>query len=86
MDGRDVFLTAAFTGYAPRPEQVVQYYRASSAVLALQNYNNTSTFEEEGTPDVSSSVFVMIRVGSRVPGWPRNAVYLCIICPMVHKQ
>jgi hypothetical protein len=37
----------------PRPEQVVQYYRASTAALALDGYNNTAIFEAEGTPDVS---------------------------------
>ena len=28
---------------SPKPEQVVQYYRASSAVLTLDGYNNTAT-------------------------------------------
>ncbi|KAH6918327.1 hypothetical protein BKA70DRAFT_1394021 [Coprinopsis sp. MPI-PUGE-AT-0042] len=37
----------------PRPEQVVQYFRASTAALSLDGYNNTAIFEEEGTPDVS---------------------------------
>ncbi|KXN83090.1 hypothetical protein AN958_01841 [Leucoagaricus sp. SymC.cos] len=35
----------------PRPEQVVQYYRASSIVLTLDGYNNTATYGPEGTPD-----------------------------------
>ena len=52
MSGRDIYLTAHFIGLAPHPEQVVQYYRASSAALALQNYNNTAIFEEEGAPDI----------------------------------
>jgi len=36
----------------PQPEQVVQYYRASSIALSLDGYNNTAIFEAEGTPDV----------------------------------
>ncbi|KAJ7038056.1 hypothetical protein C8F04DRAFT_1091208 [Mycena alexandri] len=41
------------TGTAPpQPEQVIQYYRASSIALALDGYNNTSIFEADGTPDV----------------------------------
>ncbi|KAJ7935676.1 hypothetical protein B0H13DRAFT_1949166 [Mycena leptocephala] len=36
----------------PQPEQVVQYYRASSVALSLDGYNNTSVFEADGTPDV----------------------------------
>jgi hypothetical protein len=35
----------------PAPEQVVQYYRASSAVLTLDGYNNTATYAVEGTAD-----------------------------------
>lgn len=35
----------------PRPEQVVQYYRASSIALTLDQYNNTATYAAEGTPD-----------------------------------
>jgi hypothetical protein len=37
---------------SPQPESAIQYYRASSVVLALQGYNNTAVFQEEGTPDV----------------------------------
>ncbi|KAJ7644159.1 hypothetical protein FB45DRAFT_289713 [Roridomyces roridus] len=37
----------------PQPEQVVQYYRASSIALSLDGYNNTAIFEAEGTPDVA---------------------------------
>lgn len=29
---------------APHPEQAIQYYRASSAVLTLDGYNNSATF------------------------------------------
>ncbi|KAF7314315.1 hypothetical protein MKEN_00904100 [Mycena kentingensis (nom. inval.)] len=37
----------------PQPEQMVQYYRASSIALSLDGYNNTAIFEAEGTPDVA---------------------------------
>ncbi|KAJ7021667.1 hypothetical protein C8F04DRAFT_1195223 [Mycena alexandri] len=37
----------------PQPEQVIQYYRASSIALSLDGYNNTSVFLADGTPDVS---------------------------------
>ena len=30
--------------HAPMPQQVIQYYRASSAVLTLDGYNNSATF------------------------------------------
>ncbi|CAA7271480.1 unnamed protein product [Cyclocybe aegerita] len=36
---------------APKPEQAVQYYRASSVVLTLDGYNNTGALGPEGTPD-----------------------------------
>ena len=35
----------------PAPEQAIQYYRASSAVLTLDGYNNTATYAVEGTAD-----------------------------------
>ena len=35
----------------PAPEQAVQYYRASSAVLSLDGYVNAATYQVEGTPD-----------------------------------
>ncbi|KAF5356860.1 hypothetical protein D9756_006783 [Leucocoprinus leucothites] len=35
----------------PRPEQVIQYYRASSIALTLDQYNNTATYAPEGTVD-----------------------------------
>lgn len=35
----------------PRPEQVIQYYRASSVALTLDGYNNSATYAPEGTPD-----------------------------------
>ncbi|KAF4618532.1 hypothetical protein D9613_009704 [Agrocybe pediades] len=37
----------------PRPEQVIQYYRASTIALSLEGYNNTATYGPEGTPDSS---------------------------------
>ncbi|KAJ7761500.1 hypothetical protein DFH07DRAFT_815202 [Mycena maculata] len=40
------------TTLPPQPEQVVEYYRASSIALSLDGYNNTAIFEAEGTPDV----------------------------------
>ncbi|THU99592.1 hypothetical protein K435DRAFT_964395 [Dendrothele bispora CBS 962.96] len=36
---------------APKPEQAIQYYRASSAVLTLDGYNNSAVLGTEGTPD-----------------------------------
>ena len=37
----------------PRPEQVIQYYRASSVALTLDGYNDTSALAENQTaPDV----------------------------------
>lgn len=36
---------------APKPEQVIQYYRASSVALTLDGYNNTGALEADGTPD-----------------------------------
>lgn len=38
-------------GSIPRPEQVIQYYRASSVALTLDGYNNTATYAPDGTPD-----------------------------------
>ncbi|KIM37034.1 hypothetical protein M413DRAFT_52636, partial [Hebeloma cylindrosporum] len=36
----------------PQPEQVVQYYRASSIALSMDGYNNTATYAAaDGTPD-----------------------------------
>ncbi|KAJ3571231.1 hypothetical protein NP233_g3899 [Leucocoprinus birnbaumii] len=35
----------------PRPEQVVQYYRASSIALTLDGYNNTATYAAAGAPN-----------------------------------
>lgn len=36
----------------PQPEQVIQYYRASTVALTLDGYNNTAVFGDENTPDV----------------------------------
>ncbi|KAJ8697168.1 hypothetical protein PTI98_006966 [Pleurotus ostreatus] len=35
----------------PKPEQTVQYYRASSVALTFDGYNNTGALADEGTPD-----------------------------------
>ncbi|KIM37037.1 hypothetical protein M413DRAFT_448756 [Hebeloma cylindrosporum] len=35
----------------PQPEQVVQYYRASSIALSVDGYSNTATYAADGTPD-----------------------------------
>lgn len=43
--------SAPYTGL-PQPEQVVQYYRASSIALSLDGYNNSATYGMEGTPDL----------------------------------
>jgi hypothetical protein len=41
----------AVNASTPRPEQVIQYYRASSIALTLDGYNNTATYAPAGTPD-----------------------------------
>jgi len=38
---------------APEPEQVVQYYRASSVALTLDGYNNTAVYNLTNTTDVA---------------------------------
>ncbi|KAE9397149.1 hypothetical protein BT96DRAFT_823734 [Gymnopus androsaceus JB14] len=38
---------------APKPEQVVQYYRSSTVALTLDGYNNTAVFAANGTADVA---------------------------------
>lgn len=43
--GADDLLTA------PKPEQAVQYYRASSVALTYNGYNNTAVLMPEGTTD-----------------------------------
>jgi len=35
----------------PQPEQIIQYYRASSIALSMDGYNNTATYASDGTPD-----------------------------------
>ena len=38
---------------SPKPEEVVQYYRASSAALALEGYNNTAQLSDNTSlPDI----------------------------------
>lgn len=39
----------ASSSSAPQPEQAVQYYRASSVVLTLDGYNDTSVFTNDST-------------------------------------
>ncbi|KAF5329000.1 hypothetical protein D9758_018862 [Tetrapyrgos nigripes] len=46
-----VYLYNASTPDAPKPEQAIQYYRASSAVLTLDGYNNSAALEANGTAD-----------------------------------
>ena len=36
---------------SPKPEQTVQYYRASTVALTLDGYNNTGALEADGTPN-----------------------------------
>lgn len=56
IDNKDNIATQRYNGTLatpPRPEQVVQYYRASTAALALEGYNNTAILSEDGgAPDV----------------------------------
>lgn len=35
----------------PQPEQAIQYYRASSVALTLDDYNNTGALGSDGTPN-----------------------------------
>ncbi|CAK5284171.1 unnamed protein product [Mycena citricolor] len=37
----------------PQPEQVIQYYRASSIALSLDGYNNSAVFQGAGAPDTA---------------------------------
>jgi len=37
---------------SPKPEQTVQYYRASSVAMTLDGYNNTGALGPEGTSDI----------------------------------
>ncbi|KAH6918314.1 hypothetical protein BKA70DRAFT_1246842, partial [Coprinopsis sp. MPI-PUGE-AT-0042] len=56
IQNKDSIATERYNGSTitpPRPEQVVQYFRGSTAALSLDGYNNTAIFEDEGTPDVS---------------------------------
>ena len=42
--------TTAYAGAGegpPQPEQVIQYYRASSVALSLDGYNNSAVFSED---------------------------------------
>ncbi|CAL1698963.1 unnamed protein product [Somion occarium] len=53
--------------FAPRPEQVVQYYRASSVALTLEGYNDTTALQENSTdPDVP------------IPSWVDGTLLDCL--------
>lgn len=53
--------------FAPRPEEAVQYYRASSVVLSLDGYNDTTVLQENPTgPDVP------------LPGWVDSTTLDCL--------
>ena len=66
------------TASSPQPEQVVQYYRASSLALGIDGYNNTAVFlntEDDGdapdTPLPESTDWDLLRclnstIGSRI--------------------
>lgn len=50
---------ASLNGSLPRPEQAVQYFRASSLVLTLDGYNNSATLAAKGdAPDVPLPAWV----------------------------
>ena len=52
---------------APQPEQAVQYYRASSIVLTLDGYNDTTALQENATsPDVP------------LPTWTNSSLLNCL--------
>ncbi|KAF5344379.1 hypothetical protein D9758_013236 [Tetrapyrgos nigripes] len=46
-----IYLYNTSASDAPKPEQAIQYYRASSAVLTLDGYNNSAAFGANGTTD-----------------------------------
>lgn len=51
----------------PRPEQAVQYYRASSVVLTLDGYNNTAALSNDSSlPDTP------------LPSWVDNSFLDCL--------
>lgn len=60
----------------PRPEQVVQYYRASTVALSLDGYNNTATYTEDvsvadtplpSTVDNALLTCINSTIGAKVP-------------------
>lgn len=52
---------------APRAEQAIQYYRASSVVLTLDGYNDTTALQENSTgPDVP------------IPSWADTTLLNCL--------
>lgn len=56
------------TNTQPRPEQAVQYYRASSVTLLLEGYNDTSALSD----DANSTAPVPI------PAWVDTALLDCL--------
>ena len=59
----------------PRPEQVIQYYRASSVALTLDGYNNTAVYVDGPAEDTSLPMGIDVEmiscmnstIGGRVP-------------------
>ncbi|KAF8997198.1 hypothetical protein BDQ17DRAFT_1363585 [Cyathus striatus] len=45
-------IATPYNGTKPTPFEAVQYYRASSVVLALDGYNNTAALSADDQPDV----------------------------------
>ncbi|KAK7040785.1 hypothetical protein VNI00_009691 [Paramarasmius palmivorus] len=43
-----IILPLGSTGLDPGPQNVIQYYRASSVALTLDGYNNTAVFSDDG--------------------------------------
>lgn len=57
---------SVFAGSTVRPDQVVQYYRASSVALALEGYNDTAKLNN---PNASAIP---------LPGWVDNSFLKCL--------
>ena len=53
--------------FSPRPEQAVQYYRASSVVLTLDGYNDTAALSDSNTTTETP-----------VPGWVDSKLLDCL--------
>lgn len=65
-----------YTLPAPKPEQTVQYYRASSVALTLDGYNNTAIFGPEGTPGIPLPTNIDISLVNCLNSTIANAVPL----------